>query len=559
MLQRLYIKNVALISEADITFDEKLNVLSGETGSGKSVILECINFVLGSKADKTMIRYGEQEATVRAEFFVSDKSEALSVLKNYDIESDGEIIITRKFNLDGKGGIKINGNTVTASMLKSVTQRLVDVHGQSEHFYLLGEDNQLKVLDGIAGDKIISIKQNIAQLLAQKRDLKGKIEELGGDESERERKLDMLEFQIKEIESADLKINEYDELLARRTLIANTERILTALGGAASAINDDGGCLDLLTNARHQIGTISNLSEEYDKIFSRIESIAAEAADVAETLSDLSDDLSFDEREAEEIEERISLIKSLRKKYGADEESILSYLEDAKNKYEILSDSAAAVEKYNKELKDCDDKIFGLCQNLTKLRRETADKFCKSVVTELKTLNIPNAQFTVQFSDYDRNSANLNSQNGADTVCFMFSANKGEPLKPLSKVISGGEMSRFMLAIKTFLQDINGISTYIFDEIDAGISGFTAMTVAEKFVNIAEHTQIIAVSHLPQICAASSSQYLIYKEQSGEKTFTRVKRLTEDEKIKEITRLTGSVESQAAIEHAKELIAKFSK
>ena len=559
MLQRLYIKNVALITEADITFDGKLNVLSGETGSGKSVILESINFVLGSKADKTMIRYGEQEATVRAEFCVSEESDALSVLKEYDIESDGEIIITRKFNLDGKGGIKINGNTVTASMLKSVTQRLVDVHGQSEHFFLLGEDNQLKVIDGIAGEKLNIIKQNISELLAQKRSLKAKIEELGGDESERERKLDMLDFQIKEIENADLKIGEYDELITRRNLIANTEKILTALGGAGSIIGDDGGCLDLLNSAKHQVGSISNLSEEYDKIFSRIESLATDASDISETISDLCGDLSFDEREVEEIEERISLIKSLRKKYGADEESILLYLEDAKNKYNTLSDSAAAVEKYNKLLSECDDKIFEYCLNLTKLRKESADKFCKEVVAELRTLNIPDAQFTVNFNEYDKNTANLNSSNGSDSICFMFSANKGEPLKPLSKVISGGEMSRFMLAIKTCLQDINGISTYIFDEIDAGISGFTAMTVAEKFLSIAKGTQIIAVSHLSQVCAASSSQYLIYKEQCGEKTYTRVKKLSSDEKIKEITRLTGSVESEAAIEHAKELVAMFSK
>ena len=559
MLQRLYIKNVALITEADITFDGKLNILSGETGSGKSVILESINFVLGSKADKTMIRYGEQEATVRAEFCVSEDSEALSVLKSYDIESDGDIIITRKFNTEGKGAIKINGNTVTASMLKSVTQKLVDVHGQSEHFFLLGEDNQLKVIDGIAGERINAIKQNISELIAQKRNLKAKIDELGGDESERERKLDMLDFQIKEIENADLKVGEHDELIARRNLIANTEKILSALGGAGSIIGDDGGCLDLLTSAKHQVGGISNLCEEYDKIFSRIESTAAEVADIAETISDLCGDLSFDEREVDEIEERISLIRSLKKKYGADEESILNYLDEAKNKYDILSDSAAAVEKYNKQLTDCDDKIFGNCLILTKLRKEVADKFCKEVVAGLKTLNIPNAQFTVEFNDYDRNTANLNSQNGSDGICFMFSANKGEPLKPLSKVISGGEMSRFMLAIKTCLRDVNGISTYIFDEIDAGISGFTGITVAEKFVAISENTQIIAVSHLPQICAASSSQYLIYKEQNGDKTFTHVKKLSHDEKIKEITRLMGSVESEAAIEHAKELVAMFSK
>lgn len=557
MLQRLYIKNVALITEADITFDEKLNVLSGETGSGKSVILDSLNFVLGSKADKTMIRYGEQEATVRAEFSVPEDSEAVSILRSYDIETDGEIIITRKLNIEGKGGIKLNGNTVTASMLKSVTQRLVDVHGQSEHFFLLGEDNQLKVIDGIAGEKVSQIKNCISELILKKKQLKAKIDELGGDESERERKLDMLSFQINEIESADLKVGEIEELSARRNIIANTEKILYALGEASSLIGGDGGCIDLLASAKHQVGGVSGFSEKYEEIYSRIESVASEAADISETISDLCDDLSFDGREAEEIEERISLLKTLRKKYGADEQIILDFLADAKNKYDALSDSVATVEKYGKLIEETNSEIYNNCLKLTEIRKKTAEKFCKEVVAQLKTLNIADAQFTVNFAGYDKLTANLNSANGSDSISFMFSANKGEPLKPLNKVISGGEMSRFMLAIKTCLKDINGISTYIFDEIDAGISGFTAMTVAEKFVAIAKNTQIIAVSHLPQVCAASSAQFLIYKVQESEKTYTRVKRLNTDEKIDEIVRLTGNVESAAAKQHAKELMAKF--
>ena len=557
MLHRLHIKNIALISEADIEFDDKLNVLSGETGSGKSVILDSINFVLGSKADKTMIRFGEQEATVRAEFIVDENSAAAEILREYDIETDGEIIITRRLNVDGKGSIKLNGNTVTATMLKSVTQHLVDVHGQSEHFFLLNEENQLKVIDGICGAQVAEIKHNLAELIAQKRELKSKIAALGGDESERERKLDLLKFQISEIESAELKVGEFEELKSRQNIIANTEKIFSALNTAHSLLSDDGGSIDGISSSKHYLNTISGFGEDYEQIAARLENLSVEASDIAETLSDLADNLTFDEQEASYIDERLTLIKALKKKYGEDEDHILRFLEDAKAEYDAISDSANAIEKYEKGIFECDGKIFALCQKLTELRKNTADKFCKAVTAELKTLNIQNASFEVEFNIYDRQTANLQSANGSDIVCFMFSANKGEPLKPLSKVISGGEMSRFMLAVKTQLKDLNGISTYIFDEIDAGISGYTAKTVAEKFIKISQNTQILAVSHLPQVCAASSAQFLIYKVEENSKTLTKVKRLTDDEKISEIVRLTGSVKSDVATEHAKELINQF--
>lgn len=559
MLQRLFIKNIALISEADIEFDEKLNVLSGETGSGKSVILDSINFVLGSKADKTMIRYGEQEAMVRAEFFVSAESAAVKKLEELDIECDGSIIITRRLATDGKGAIKLNGNTVTVSMLKSVTQHLVDVHGQSEHFFLLSEDNQLKVIDGLLGEAADGLKSKISDLVTKKREIKAKVAGLGGDGAERERRLDILNYQINEIENAGLKEGEYDELKTRKNIIANTQKILSALGGASSILSNDNGCLDGVSSATHLINGIADISEEYAQIGARLEALYAEASDISETLSDLAEDLAFDGREAEEIDERLDLIKSLRKKYGADEAEILKFLENARAQYDLLSDSEAAVEKLKKEIADCDDKIFNFCRELTDKRVAAANKFCKDVTKELKSLNIPDAQFSVTFNEYDKTTANLNSSNGSDSISFMFSANKGEPLKPLNKVISGGEMSRFMLAVKTQIKDINGISTYIFDEIDAGISGFTAGTVAEKFVVISQSTQILAVSHLPQVCAASSAQFLIYKTEESGKTLTKVKRLDDESKIEEIVRLTGSVNSSAARQHAKELISQFSK
>lgn len=554
MLQRLHVKNIALVSEADITFDKKLNILSGETGSGKSIILDSINFVLGSKADKTMIRYGEQELSVRAEFIVDGSSRAVQILNDYDIESDGNIIISRKFNLDGRGGIKINGSAVTASMLKAVTQHLVDVHGQSEHFFLLSEDNQLKVIDGLIGEDCLKVKEKLSEFIGLKRSLKSKISALGGTAEERERQLDVLNYQINEIESANISEGEFDELRAKQNLIANSEKILTSLGAVRSALSDEQGCLDSATSAKHFLGGISSLSPEYAELYERIESLALEIEDVSETVTDLADGVSFDEREAREIDERISLIKNLKKKYGATERDILDFLENARQKAETLSDSATLIEKYSKEIDKCDKEIYSLCLKLTQLRKKTGENFCKHVVDELKTLNVPNAVFSVQFEDYDEKSADLNCPDGSDKVCFMFSANKGEPLKPLSKVISGGEMSRFMLAVKTLLKDVNGISTYIFDEIDAGISGYTAKSVARKFMDISENTQIIAVSHLPQICAASDAQFLIYKEESKGKTLTNIRRLDEESKINEIIRLTGSVVTDAARQHAIELI-----
>lgn len=559
MLHRLQIKNVALISEADITFDGKLNILSGETGSGKSVILDSINFVLGSKADKSMIRYGEQELSVRAEFLVETESDAAKTLRGYDIDTDGEIIITRKYNADGKGGIKINGDTVTAAMLKNVTQHLVNVHGQSEHFFLLSEENQLKVLDGLLGESAINIKNKLMELISEKRGYKSEISNLGGSEAERERQLDLLNYQINEIENAALKEGEFEELKAKQNIIANTERILTALNSVQAVLTVDGGAVDGISTAKHSLSSITGLSAEYSEIFDRLESLGLEISDISETVSDLAENLAFDAREAQETDERITLIKSLIKKYGSDEKEILSFCIKAKEKADAIADSAATIDKCLAAIKATDKKIFALCRELTELRKKTAENFCKAVVSELATLNIPNAQFSVEFNEYDENDTDLNSANGLDKICFMFSANKGEPQKPLSKVISGGEMSRFMLAVKTQLKDINGISTYIFDEIDAGISGFTANTVAEKFIAISQETQILAVSHLPQVCAASDVQFLIYKKEEGGKTLTQVKRLDRESKIDEIMRLTGSVNSEAARRHAEELIKGFKK
>ncbi len=557
MLERLYIKNVALIEEADVKFDGKFNVLSGETGSGKSVILDSINFVLGSKADKSMIRYGTQEATVKAEFSVDADSEVCRLLQELDIETDGAIVISRRFNSEGRGAIKVNGDTVTTSMLKKIAAHLVDVHGQSEHFYLLSEGNQLNMVDCLCGEKLTEQKNKLAQLLSKKKQYLTSVSMLGGSEQERAQKLDLLAYQIKEIEEADIKDGELDALKAKKKLYDNAERVISALNAISGILASDNGCADMLSTAYRQACAISELDDEYQSVCERLDNLSIEVSDLSETVTDIIDGFSFDEGEARAVDERLTLLKKLISKYGQDEQSVLAFLSEAKIKYDSLNDASAELEKLNVQIERANEEIYCVCGKITKIRKNACVEFCEKVEDELRTLNIPNAKFYVQFKEYGREDFSA-SANGADAICFMFSANKGEPPKPLDKIISGGEMSRFMLAVKTRLKGLNGISTYIFDEIDAGISGVTAKTVADKFVAISGATQIIAVSHLPQVCAAASAQYLISKcENSDNKTVTSIKRLDRQERVTEIVRLTGSISTEAAKVHAEELLKQF--
>lgn len=555
MLSRLSIKNVALIENADITFGEGLNVLSGETGAGKSVILDSVNFVLGAKADRTMIRYGETECIVKAEFSVSENSKAVQALRELDIDSDGEIIISRKFTESGKNSVKINGNAVTATMLRTVTDSLVDVHGQSEHFFLLKESNQLKTLDSVVGGELTEEKEKLATLLREDREIDERISLLGGDEQERGRRLDILKFQIDEIESVDLREGEEEELLAKRNKINNLEKIISSLRVATEALSGETGVLDGLRYANRALSAISKLDESYQTVCEKLESIAIDADDVAETLSDMAEELYFDENEAQETETRLDAIRSLKRKYGANKGQIDGYLEKIRAEYELLSDCEGQYAVLTAQKSKVSRKIYEICRKMTALRKEHGEAFCRRVTEELKTLNIERAQFAIEFGEYTEEDAEKANSNGLDTVRFLFSANAGEPMKPLGKIISGGEMSRFMLAVKTQLSDVNEISTYIFDEIDAGISGKTAKVVGEKLARIAKNTQIIAVSHLAQIAAMSDEEFLIEKREENDKTVTHVYSLDRTQKTKELVRLLGGTEKdEYALKHAEELL-----
>ncbi len=555
MLSKLIVKNVALIEYAEIEFSDGLNVLSGETGSGKSVILDSINFVLGAKAEKSMIRFGEKECCVTAVFIPDPSGPVFDVLREMDIEQDEELIINRKYSADGRGSIKVNGIAVNASMLRQITSHLVDVHGQSEHFYLMSEVNQLALIDKVAGQPLCQAKDELNVLLTENREIRRKLSALGGDDASRGRRLDIIKFQLDEIGKADLREGEEEELASKKLLFANMEKIMRSFGEAAQFLNGDGAALDGLNGARRSLSEISHLNAEYESLCERLDGLVLEAEDISETVSSFAENLSFDEKEAEEVEERLDMIRALKKKYGSSVSDIFRFRDKIAQEYELLSHSDEEFIRLTHLQEKNYSKIFNVCRKMSDLRKQAADRFCGDVVDILKTLNIKNAQFCASFSEFSEESAEHATRDGLDRMSFLFSANAGEPLKPLNKVISGGEMSRLMLAIKTKMSDINQISTYIFDEIDAGISGKTAHIVAERFADIAKHKQILAVSHLAQIVAMADCNFLISKRETSEgKTLTQILPLDADGRMLEIVRLIGGTEkSDAAKSLAEEL------
>ena len=550
MLRTLYLKNVALVDEAEIAFSEGLNVLSGETGAGKSVILDSIDFVLGAKADKGMIRSGQSECSVRAEFSC-DPELLRPVLEELDLEESDTLLIVRRLNADGRSSLRVNGCPMTAAMLRKLTSRLVDVHGQSEHFFLLKEANQLRLLDQIAGTR--EAREKVGELLKERRALQEKLSSLGGDEGERERRADILRFQIEELENAALKEGEEEELLALRTKYQNAEKILGGLKTVRDALLSDGGAADAVNTAHRGLLSIVRYGD-YDALSERLENALAELEDIGETAESLAEELDIDEREAERVESRLDEIRSLKKKYGGSVEEALSFLARAREELSLLENSAEECEKLRERLENNSVLLYAACRKLTELRKAGAEGFTERVVGELRTLNIPSARFEIAFEPYSEEDLPRVNSDGLDRVRFLFSANAGEPPKELGKIISGGEMSRFMLAVKAQLSSLGSIGTYIFDEIDAGIGGKTARVVAEKFSAIARSTQIIAVSHLAQIAAFADREFLIEKQEAEGRTFSRIRLLGEEERREELVRLLGGDRSESALRHADELL-----
>lgn len=560
MIKRLELKNIALIDHAIIDFEKGLNVLSGETGSGKSVIVDSINFVLGAKADKTMIRYGETECFASVVFDVSNNQSAKSILEELGGEVEDEIIVSRKFNQDSKSVIRVNGMPFTLSMLKAVTSTLVDVHGQSEHYSLMKKTEQLKVLDRFSDKSLNEYKQLNKQIANELREIDQKLQGFGGSESERAIRADVLKFQIDEIESVNLLEGEEEELLVKRKKIQSAEKIAESLSAVKNSVLSDGGISDILGETIRYFNQISSIDSKYEDLSERLKAVSIEITDVADTADDYLSDVEFNEGEADEIENRLDKIKNLKKKYGTSVEEINEFLKNATEEYQKIINFDAEYEKLTslktKKLAEL-NAIYG---KITKVRKTSSVDFSNKVLAHLKELGMKDANFKVEFLEVGEVADSPYSDNGNDLIEFTFSANLGEPLKPLSKIISGGEMSRFMLALKAIISEYQDISTYIFDEIDVGISGKTAQTVAEKFADISKNVQVIAISHLPQICAFSDVSFAIRKYTDSEKTHTQIEKLSEKDKISEIVRIIGGDStSQAAISHAQEMISTANK
>jgi len=556
MITRFELKNIALVDYAEIDFTKGVNILSGETGSGKSVILDSINFVLGAKADKSMIRYGTEECSATVTFALQKNHPVHALLENLDADDD-TLVISRRYNLDGRGVIKINGVTATANMLKQITSRLVDVHGQSEHFSLLKEEEQLAVLDNYNQQELDCLRDEVSPLISRFNEVNARIRSLGGNESERAIRQDVLKFQIAEIENAALVDGEEEQLLAQRQRIVNAEKIIASLNSAYAALSEDRGAVDAAQTASRVVSPISNLDAEYEKLSGRLESVTIELEDIAEGIKDCLDSFDFDKNEAERIEERLELIKRLKKKYGKSIPAIFEFLDNAQEELDRILNFDKLSEQLVEEKSCLKEQIYECFTRMRELRERTSEEFCKNVENELKELGMGKARFTVSFNEFPSidELCDTLTTNGVDEVEFMFSANLGEPLKPLAKIISGGEISRFMLAVRTQTAKVQAINTFIFDEIDSGISGVIASVVAEKFAKIALDKQIIAITHLPQIACMSDNSLLIEKIESDGKTKTIVRNIPKDERFREITRLVGgSADSKIAVAHANEMI-----
>ena len=553
MLCQLSIENIALIDKLSLELKDGLNILSGETGAGKSIIIDSLNFVLGERADKSLIRYGTDKASVEAVFEEYITPAVSSYLDDLGIETEDVLVIRRKMSIDGKNECRINGRISTLSTLKGLTELLVDIHGQHEHQSLLKSASHISLLDKLGEKNIEKLKTEVERDFKDYSSLKKEFARFGNSD-ERERKLDILTFQIDEIEKVDVKDGEEDELLTARKRIRNMEKIISALEGAKNLLDgyDSQSVSASIKNSVSLLNTISSFDDDIQPIADRLDSCKVEITDISETLADMLEKLDFDSRSADKIEERLEVVRSILRKYGGSFESLQKFYDEAKKEANILANAAERVEKLEIEIGKAAKKLFESAKNLSLERRKVADKFEKDIMKELCDLGMSGSTFKVEMTtkeDVDDISAN-----GMDSVEFMISPNVGEPLKPLAKIISGGEMSRFMLAFKNILAGVDDIGTMVFDEIDTGISGNISQVVSEKMCNISRARQVIAVTHMPSLAAMADNHYLISKSTENGKTLTHVDLLDDD--TDEVARLIGGNDySIYAVPHAKEMKA----
>lgn len=553
MLSSITINNVALIENLTVEFGEGLNVLSGETGAGKSLVIDSISLLLGERADKTLISYGKDFALVEAVFCDVSKS-VLSVLEEFGQECEDKLIITRKITKDGKNEIRVNGRTYTLSMLKKLTAPLMDLHGQFEHQSLLNVSNHIKILDGFAKNKIEPKKEKYQKVFNEYNDCLKSLSNYTVDEKERERLIDLYNYQINEIENANFVIGEDEELKAKQMQFVHAEKIAEALSNSINLLSDGyefSGCLSIVSKIISNLSQVSSYYSPISNLIERLDGVKIELEDISSALETNLSEVEVDEFEMKRVEERLDLLSSFRKKYGSTITQINEYLKQIKDEYNKLINCNEILQNLTTKKSQLEGELLSFGEELSGERKLAAQNFENAVNTELKELGMNGCKFLVSFEKLGLQNA---KQNGIDDVEFLFSANVGQPPKPLAKVISGGEMSRFMLALKNITADIDGIATMIFDEIDTGVSGQMAKVLAQKMLKVGFRHQVICVTHMAQICAFANHNFYIEKVVENGKTITKITAISGQEKVREVSRLVGSSSSQSAFMHAQELI-----
>ena len=547
MLSLLHIENIAVIESADISFDRGFNVLTGETGAGKSIVIDAIAAILGQRAYRDMIRTGTNKASVRAVF---TQVPELPWFAENGVEYDPETVVHREVYLDGKNVCRVNGTLVSVTILHKLGIQLINIHGQHDSASLFDEENHLTFLDAF-GD-FGQIQADYREKYETVSKLRREIDRITMDEGEKLRRMETLRYQIGEIEKAELEAGEDDALEDRRKILQNAEKLSDGIQEAVECLyggEDTDGASGLLAQAEYALARLSRFTDAYAELHDRVSDLMYQVQDVATEVRDARDDLSYSADELEQIEARLDKIHRLRKKYGASCADILAYLERAKKELDEIEFADDHVERLKKKLKTAEDEAWAAAKLLREKRKETAAYLSSRILTELTQLDMPRVQFQVRFTELDLTA------NGADSVAFYMSANAGEALKPMSKVASGGELARIMLAMKNVLAEKDQVGTLIFDEVDTGVSGRAAQKVAEKLRSVAAHKQVLCVTHLPQLAALANTHLLIAKSERDGRTFTSVTPLDLEGRKRELARIIGGTNiTETTLKSAEEML-----
>ena len=547
MLRVLHIENIAVIECADITFHRGFNVLTGETGAGKSIVIDAISAIIGQRAYRDMIRTGTEKASVQAVF--SGVPE-LSWFAENGVPYEEETVISREVFLDGRNNCRVNGSLVSVSVLRNLGRQLIDIHGQHDSASLFDENNHLQYLDDFAGNQ--ALRADYAEKYEVVTELRREIARISMDEGEKLRRMETLRYQIAEIEKAELEIGEDTALEERRKLLQNSEKLSDGMETAVQCLyggDDSDGAAGLLREAERELSRLARFTEAYSSLHERVADLMYQVDDVAEEVRAARDDLNYSPQELDRIEERLDIIHRLRKKYGATCEDILTYLEKAKQELDEIEFADDHLEKLKKKLEAGEKAAWSAADALTENRQERAKELSRVILEELAQLDMPKVQFSCEFTRTEL------APNGADTVAFYMSANAGEALKPMSKVASGGELARIMLAMKNVLARQDKVDTLIFDEVDTGVSGRAAQKVAEKLKSVASTKQVLCVTHLPQLAALGDTHLLIAKEERSGRTYTTVTPLDKAGRTRELARIIGGANiTETTLKSAEEML-----